>query len=397
MRRRNFGNSFRDSQSLLENSFVEDDVTAGVFEGHLVHVTSRQSLTTYQSLFCRLELGRIAGWPSNRPIGSGAPSRVWLLAGLAAVEKQSSRGLMLRTSAERVDLLAPNAEERDQWVSSIGGQLSAGFAQNAMSSTGSTALLCVHYAGGDATAFHSWQDALPSSSAIEVVALDMPGHGSKRAAPPCNTMESLVAQLVEEALLRVGPKRRFALVGYSFGAAVAFELAHALVRRGRVPGHFFAVSAVPPSLAVPAADPALSDADLASTLLAQGILSSQIAGVDDAMLAVMLAPYRADLAIEQQYYPQYRASREAKAIDPLPCPISVLSGEGDEELNRTLQRAGGDPQRLWQRFSSSGVASCVQFRGGHLFTEQWLANGPGQFASGFLGWRDRGFHLEQFF
>ena len=54
-------------------------------------------------------------------------------------------------------------------------------------------LFCFPYGGGSAREYDSWSADLPHS--IEVVAIELPGHGTRRAEPALESMEMLLDQL----------------------------------------------------------------------------------------------------------------------------------------------------------------------------------------------------------
>src|SRR5262245_10714091 len=92
-------------------------------------------------------------------------------------------------------------------------------------------LFCFPYAGGTASAFRGWHDAIPQP--IEVCAVRLPGREARLAEPPFTSSETLVPAVADalEACLDVP----YALFGHSMGAVAAFEVARELRRRARQP------------------------------------------------------------------------------------------------------------------------------------------------------------------
>ncbi|WP_223732905.1 thioesterase II family protein [Streptomyces purpurogeneiscleroticus] len=90
-------------------------------------------------------------------------------------------------------------------------------------------LYCLAHAGGSAeSTFAQWPSFLPRE--VEVVPLELPGHGRRLREPLLDSVESIVALLAAQVRERTGP---FALFGHSLGAVVAFALARHLADRGR--------------------------------------------------------------------------------------------------------------------------------------------------------------------
>src|SRR5262245_37468194 len=81
-------------------------------------------------------------------------------------------------------------------------------------------LFCLPYAGGGASAFRIWADELPST--VEVCAIQLPGRETRLREPPFTRLNPLVEQL-GDALAHYLTKP-FAILGYSLGAVIGFEL-----------------------------------------------------------------------------------------------------------------------------------------------------------------------------
>ena len=110
-------------------------------------------------------------------------------------------------------------------------------------------LLCLPYAGGGASAFRHWPDALTSS--IEVCPVQLPGRENRFVEAPFTRAEAVVEAMAPA--LRPVLDRPYALFGHSMGAMLGFELIRHLRRRGD-PVQFF-VSAARAHAAAPAGAP----------------------------------------------------------------------------------------------------------------------------------------------
>ncbi len=89
-------------------------------------------------------------------------------------------------------------------------------------------LFCFPHAGGGATFYRTWQDALPAT--VEVCPVQPPGRETRLREPGLPRAVALAAAAADG--LRPWLDRPFALFGHSMGAVVAFELARELRRRG---------------------------------------------------------------------------------------------------------------------------------------------------------------------
>ncbi|MDH0303279.1 alpha/beta fold hydrolase [Pseudomonas sp. GD04091] len=101
-------------------------------------------------------------------------------------------------------------------------------------------LACFVHAGGSASFFRDWANALPAE--IDVLAIQYPGR-EDRFGEPCLTDMHSLAEAASQAL-RGYADRPLALFGHSLGAVVAYEVATRLERQAITVEHLF-VSAHP--------------------------------------------------------------------------------------------------------------------------------------------------------
>ena len=94
-------------------------------------------------------------------------------------------------------------------------------------------LFCLPYAGGGASLFRDWGQALPDS--VEVCAIQLPGREDRIAETPFRQVEDLLPVLLEK--LRPYLDRPIAFFGHSMGAFLSYELARALTEEHRGPAH----------------------------------------------------------------------------------------------------------------------------------------------------------------
>lgn len=91
-------------------------------------------------------------------------------------------------------------------------------------------LLCFPFAGGGASAYRSWGDAL-ADSGIEVWPIQLPGRENRMGEPAADDLTALVTLLADEFGEQLS-RFPYAFFGHSMGACIAYELTKELRRRG---------------------------------------------------------------------------------------------------------------------------------------------------------------------
>ena len=219
-------------------------------------------------------------------------------------------------------------------------------------------LLLLPHAGGGASMFRGWADALPPD--VEVCPVQLPGRENRVAERAFDRMEPLV-----RALADVRERWRdlpYAVFGHSNGALVGFELARLarLARRTGTPGpvHLFASGRRAPD--VPSRLPdvhRLPDAELIEELGRLGGMPVQVTQHPE-LMQLLLPLLRADMALIETY--EYRDE------PPVSIPITAYTGTGDP-------RVTVDEAQAWERHTTGGFRLRV-FPGDHFY----LARGDGQ-------------------
>ena len=184
-------------------------------------------------------------------------------------------------------------------------------------------LLCLHYAGGSAQAFLPWLERRPPW--LELGLVQLPGRWERLAEPPFTSVPALVDALLDGLRPLLLEDRPYALLGYSVGAIVAYELARAIAARGLPePRHLFACAAAAPHRPRPTGDApiaGLPDAELVAALARlYGRASSELLARPGAEQAV-LAALRADLALSEEY-----RHRDGPTLE---VPIAACGGRDD--------------------------------------------------------------------
>ena len=209
-------------------------------------------------------------------------------------------------------------------------------------------LFCIAHAGGGASSFRGWADALPAE--VEVCPVQLPGRENRVAEPPFDRLEPLVAALC--GAVRPYLDLPWALFGHSNGALIGFELARALRAQG-LPGiqHLFASgrrapdvpSGTPDSRHLPADEFLAGLADL-------GGISRELLQHRE-MVELLLPMLRADVSLYETY--------EFREQPPLDCPITAYGGTEDARVSREALEA-------WGRHATGPFRVRI-FPGGHFF------------------------------
>lgn len=215
-------------------------------------------------------------------------------------------------------------------------------------------LICLSFAGASAAVYRQWGALLPSW--IRVHALDLPGHGVKRAQPALHRWPEVADALEREALRVIdGP---FAIFGYSMGALTGLEMAHRLRRtHGLTPLWFGAAACAAPACRTPDATWLdCPDEAMIAELRRLGATPEELLG-DRGFLDLALPVLRADFHLCATYVRPDNALRA-----PLACPLLALGGRND-----TLSEQS-DYLSAWANETSAGFTQRV-FDGGHFFID----------------------------
>jgi len=197
---------------------------------------------------------------------------------------------------------------------------------------------------------HAGGGAAAAGGLRHVCPVRLPGRELRRAEAPFERM----APLVEALAHAIEPflSEPFAFFGHSMGAAVAFELARLLRRRGLpLPKMLIASAARAPQYRrnhVP--PPAPSDSGLLAQLRQLEGIPAEVLD-DPALMRAILPALRADTAL----YRNYVYSEEP----PLACPIRAYGGDADPNVTR---------EHLEAWVAQTSVSFAVRmFSGGHFY------------------------------
>lgn len=212
-------------------------------------------------------------------------------------------------------------------------------------------LFCLPYAGGAASAYRTWPQALPAD--VDVCAVQLPGRAGRFREPAFTRVGDLAPALAEA--LRPLLDVPFAVFGHSMGALVAFELARELRRRALpAPARLIVSGREAPHRPDP--DPPIRDLPDASFL---GEVQRRYDAIPAEVLAepelmqLLLPVIRADFTLIETY--GYRAA------EPLACPITCFGGTEDDRVGREDLEAWAEQTR--------GAFNLRIFAGGHFFVD----------------------------
>lgn len=214
----------------------------------------------------------------------------------------------------------------------------------------SLTLLCLPCAGASATMYLRWRRLLPRW--IEIAAVELPGRGARLGEACAEDFDALVARLCEEQ--RGAMQGRFALLGHSMGALLAFGIARRLRAAGRALPRALVVAGSPaPSRRDPDRFAGKNDDQaLIADLRRQGGTPPEVFASAE-LLRITLDVLGADYRVCESF--RYACE------PPLPVPIHVLAGRQDDIA----------AERIAAWSAEAGDACTLDwFEGGHFFIKQ---------------------------
>jgi medium-chain acyl-[acyl-carrier-protein] hydrolase len=211
-------------------------------------------------------------------------------------------------------------------------------------------LFCFPYAGGGASVFRSWFDAL---SNIHIHAAQLPGRENKIMEPPFTRLEVMIEAIAEAIIPLLD--RPYAFFGHSMGALISFELARCLrLKNVSQPVHLFVSGRHAPQ--TPLAKETtydLADSKFIDELRRLNGTPKEVFEHPE-LLPMILPLLRADFSVCQTYSYSHEA--------PLNCPITVMSGLEDKSLK----------VKMLESWSEQTTASCrvCFFPGNHFYLHE---------------------------
>jgi surfactin synthase thioesterase subunit len=187
---------------------------------------------------------------------------------------------------------------------------------------------------------------------VELVPMDLPGHGKRKDESLLYSMEEIVGDLAREAAKSLSGGRDYYVLGHSMGALNGFLMADALIKAGfRSPKRLFMSSYSTPGWhPIPPGMSKLPDLEMwKASALHFGVLNNQPIPTPEQM--ELFSPvYRADLVAVEKYFQP----------DPIPvidAPITAVYAESDM-VNQAQVEA-------WRGWSTYPV-EIIRVPGGHF-------------------------------
>lgn len=209
-------------------------------------------------------------------------------------------------------------------------------------------MFCFPYAGGGASVYRGWGASLPAD--VEVCPVQLPGRESRMREAPFVRSEPLVTAIVDA--LQPYMNLPFAFFGHSMGAALGFEAARELRRRGLPqPAHLFVSGRRAPQLP-PREEPIwnLPEPEFLVKLRELNGTPEEVLQHEE-LMKLLIPILRADFQVNETY--------ELTTEEPLAIGISAFGGLGDEDVTR-------DDVAAWQE-NTTGRFRMRMLPGDHFF------------------------------
>jgi surfactin synthase thioesterase subunit len=208
-------------------------------------------------------------------------------------------------------------------------------------------LFCLPYAGGGASLYRPWLEALPPD--IELCGIQLPGRESRLGESAYTRLIPLV-QTLAEALIPYLDKP-FAFYGHSMGALISFELARQLrMAHNKHPVSLYLAAFRAPQLPNPNIKIHHLPTEMFKVVLrAEGI--PELILQNNELMQAMLPTLRADFELCDSY--EYREER------PLACPFYIFGGMEDVRVSIA-------DLELWPMHSSA-QSHLTMLPGSHFF------------------------------
>lgn len=179
-------------------------------------------------------------------------------------------------------------------------------------------LFCFPYAGGSSAAYYNWANILPSK--IEVLAIELPGHGTRFDETPMVDLLPILSSLTADISNYVD--KPFVFFGHSIGTIISFELCRNLIKENLpLPYLFIASGGRAPHL--PPREKqihALPDKEFILELKKYNEIPKTVPQNYN-LITPFLPMLRADFAISENFH--------FIEGEPLPIPITALGGTND--------------------------------------------------------------------
>lgn len=214
-------------------------------------------------------------------------------------------------------------------------------------------LFCLPYAGGSSSIYYKWEKYLSDKIVLEP--LEFPGHGEKIEQECLRSIEDIAEVLFKEISCENQLADDYAFFGHSMGTMVITELMKLIKLHGlNEPVHIFMSGRFPPHMLEKEEIHILPDDQFLEKIVEMGGIPQTIAQQKE-ILEFFLEPLKADYESVEKY----RYNR----IGKWSCPISVLLGELDQEVN--------DYDYMQWKDYSAVDCKFYKFNAGHFFINEF--------------------------
>lgn len=219
--------------------------------------------------------------------------------------------------------------------------------------TATVEVLGLPFEGCHTDPFHQLTRRLEAAGAgCTVSTVVLPGHGRLLQEDALGSIGDMADWVCRERGLLTGPRRRLALLGYSSGSLVAFEVARRLVTAGRPPAALLVNASSPPHLVERSVLDLGTEEGMAQHITDRGFMPAG-ALASPQLRRLVLPTLRADVL----------------AVDRYRCSAETLPALGPQTLVQALTGADDLTVREPARWSevTTGPARVVTVPGGHYF------------------------------
>lgn len=195
-------------------------------------------------------------------------------------------------------------------------------------------LFCIPYLGGTGAAFDELIKEMNDS--VEVIKLEYAGHGTRRGEDFYSNYDEMVNDSADQINRHLTEGDEFAILGYSLGALVAYEILKNQ-KLSYSPKTVFYAAQIPPHLFTPfKVNSGMEDEEFVKIIIEYGWVDGSLFS-KRRFWPILLKTLREDLRIRETY----RESQEVYVVD---YEISVLYNQRDIEQSVALR---------WQQYTRS--------------------------------------------
>eukprot|EP00929_Paragymnodinium_shiwhaense_P088661 TRINITY_DN48979_c0_g1_i2.p1 TRINITY_DN48979_c0_g1~~TRINITY_DN48979_c0_g1_i2.p1 ORF type:complete len:3687 (-),score=844.41 TRINITY_DN48979_c0_g1_i2:271-11331(-) len=227
-------------------------------------------------------------------------------------------------------------------------------------------VFCFHAAGASSAQFARLEARLQECRGPRTTLVDLPGHGKRRHEQPLTSMADVVAAVLAEhspSMAEAAAGGGYMLLGVSFGALVAYEVAKALEALGRGPKQLVLLSQAAPATAAINFDLDDADEQLVEVLHSRGWLSEEVVSAGASSWHAILPLVRTDLEVEAKYADNWH--HESSGSAALSCPLVVLAGSDDHYFTEALD----GHVAAWSSLTTASVQRAVVAGASHGFVD----------------------------